>query len=113
MKWDRALIGDSKFSRLYDDQIGITIPAAVLAGNPSRDMKSMDIYLRVFHNYILDGRHEDWRGYFVNWWKRNANTTFPEASGQCFVDISGYYCTACLIKLFRSWGDAGQIRIAV
>ena len=31
MKWNRALIGDDKFSRLFDDQIGVTIPAAVLA----------------------------------------------------------------------------------
>lgn len=89
MKWNRALIGDSKFSRQFDDQIGITIPAAVLAGNRSRDMKSLGIYPRVFHNYVLDGRPPDWRGYFVKWWKRNANTTFPEASGQCVVDISG------------------------
>jgi hypothetical protein len=88
MEWNRAMIGDNKFSRLFDDQIGITIPAALLAGNRSRDMRSLGLRLRVFHNYVIDGEMKDWRGYFVPWWKRNANTSFPEASGKCLVDIS-------------------------
>ena len=89
MKWNRALIGESKFSRLFDDQIGLTIPAAVLAGHRSRDMRSIGIYTRVFHNYVLDGIMNNWRGYFVPWWNENSDTIFPEASEQCFVDISG------------------------
>lgn len=89
MKWNRALIGESKFSRLFDDQIGLTIPAAVLAGHRSRDMRSIGIYTRVFHNYVLDGIMKNWRGYFVPWWNENSDTIFPEASEQCFVDISG------------------------
>jgi hypothetical protein len=88
MKWNKALIGDSHFSRLFDDQIGITMPAAVLAGNRSWDMKTMGVYPRVFHNYVVDGLMSDWRGFFVPWWEKNANTTFPEASYACLVDIS-------------------------
>ena len=88
MKWNRALIGDSKFSRIFDDQIGITMSAAVLAGNRSRDMRSLGVYPRVFHNYVIDGMMQDWRGYFVKWWEQNANTSFPEAQ-QCVVAISG------------------------
>jgi hypothetical protein len=88
-KWNDILIGDSKFSRRFDDQIEITIPAAVLASDRSRDMKSLGVKLRVFHNYVLDGLPQDWRGYFDKWWDKNANTTFPEASGQCEVHISG------------------------
>lgn len=88
MEWNRAMIGDNKFSRLFDDQIGITIPAALLAGNRSRDMRSLGLRLRVFHNYVIDGEMKDWRGYFVPWWRRNADTTFPEANGHCLVDIS-------------------------
>lgn len=88
MEWNRAMIGDTKFMRLFDDQIGITIPAAVLAGPQSREMKSLGIRLRVMHNYVLDGMMSDWRGYFVPWWQLNANTTFPEASNKCVVDIS-------------------------
>ena len=81
--------GYYRFSRLFDDQIGLTIPAAVLAGNSSRDMRSMGVKLRVMHNYVLDGFMADWRGYFVPWWRRNANTSFPEACDRCVVDISG------------------------
>ena len=87
MKWHRAMIGETKFSRLFDDQIGITIPAAVLASNRSRDMSSMGVYPRVYHNYFLDGRNDNWRGSFINWWNRNGETIFPEASGQCRITI--------------------------
>ena len=88
MKWNRALIGDSKFSRVFDDQIGITIPAAVLAGERSRDMRSLGVYTRVFHNYVIDGLMQEWRGYFTNWWQKNADTIFPEAK-QCVITIKG------------------------
>ncbi len=89
-EWNHAMITDDhKFSRLFDDQIGTTIPAAVLAGNRTRDMKGLGLYLRVFHNYFLDGRHPDHRGYFVNWWDRNADTIFPEANGKCPVKLNG------------------------
>eukprot|EP00536_Pseudo-nitzschia_multiseries_P008631 jgi/Psemu1/325289/estExt_fgenesh1_pg.C_2220007 len=63
-------------------------PAAVLAGNRSYDMRTIGVKTRVFHNYVIDGRMQDWRGYFVNWWNRNANTSFPEAL-ECPVTLSG------------------------
>jgi len=87
-RWSKAMIGDHKFSRLFDDQIGITIPAAVLAGNRSREMGSIGIYPRVYHNYFLDGRKSNWRGAFTNWWQRNAEEIFPEASGTCEITIA-------------------------
>jgi hypothetical protein len=56
MKWARALIGDEKFSRKYDDQIGITISSAVLAPNRSWLMSDHGIQLDVYHNAYLDGQ---------------------------------------------------------
>ena len=85
MTWNKAMIGDTKFSRLFDDQIGITIPSAVLASNRSRDMAGMGIYPRVYHNYFLDGKGNNWRGNFKKWWEKNAETIFPEAIGQCEI----------------------------
>ena len=54
MKWNRALIGNNKFSRLFDDQIGVTIPAAALAPERSWDMKSLGIYPRVFRECAMN-----------------------------------------------------------
>jgi len=87
-KWADVLIGDNKFSRFYDDQIGVTVPAAVLAGNRSWGMQSHGIYLDVVHNYLLDGLPARRTGGFLKWWPKNGNTTFPEAS-QCPVTIGG------------------------
>ncbi len=88
-KWNNAMITNrTKFSRLFDDQIGITIPAAVLEPQRSRDMRGIGVYPRVFHNYMLDGRHEDWRGYFEKYFERNVDTMFPEAS-VCEIKLNG------------------------
>jgi hypothetical protein len=44
------LIGDGHFQRDYDDQIGITVPAAMLASNQSWLMSDHDISLEIFHS---------------------------------------------------------------
>jgi hypothetical protein len=56
MKWARALIGDEKFSRKFDDQIGLTISSAVLAPHRSWLMSDHGIQLDVYHNAYLDGQ---------------------------------------------------------
>ena len=58
MNWSKTLIGDMKFSRRYDDQIGVTVPAAVWAGNRTSDITiALNNYsLDIFHNGKLDGK---------------------------------------------------------
>ena len=58
MNWFTTLIGDMKFSRRYDDQIGVTVPAAVWAGNRTSDITiALNNYsLDIFHNGKLDGK---------------------------------------------------------
>eukprot|EP00934_Nitzschia_sp_Nitz4_P005410 Nitzschia sp. Nitz4//scaffold343_size17995//3209//7250//NITZ4_008797-RA/size17995-processed-gene-0.25-mRNA-1//-1//CDS//3329548584//5400//frame0 len=87
MHWAEVMIGDSKFSRMYDDQIGVTIPSAVLAGNRSWDMRWHGLNLGVFHSYHLDGDIPF--GGYLNYWKKNASTAFPEAYGTCKVTQHG------------------------
>jgi hypothetical protein len=82
-RWMRELIGDTKFSRTYDDQIAVTVPAAVLAPNRSLDMRSIGLNLQVLHNGVLDGQ-EYWRengksGFFRKFWEQIGRHRFPEA----------------------------------
>ena len=88
-KWVDTLIGDSKFSRKFDDQIAVTIAPAILAPNRSWDMWSNDINLTVFHNGFLDGKQK-WRGgFFLDYWRRMGATAFPEAYGKCTITDKG------------------------
>jgi hypothetical protein len=89
MHWARTLIGDSKFSRKFDDQIAITIPAAVLAPKRSWDMRSNGFNMSVFHNYRLDGKKKENVGGYEEWWKKDGKEEFPEAWGKCEVEVSG------------------------
>lgn len=87
MKWAHIMVGKSKFSRMFDDQIGVTMPAAVLAGKHSWDMRSHGINLGVLHSYKLDGQEQF--GGFLNFWKTKGEETFPEAYGQCKITQHG------------------------
>jgi hypothetical protein len=89
LHWARTLIGDSKFSRQYDDQIGITAPAAVLAPERAWDMAYHGLEMRVFHNFVMDGKPNQRAGGFKKWWKLNGNKSFPEAQDKCPVTNSG------------------------
>jgi hypothetical protein len=89
LHWARTLIGDSKFSRQYDDQIGITAPAAVLAPERAWDMAYHGLDMRVFHNFVMDGKPKQRVGGFIRWWKLNGNQSFPEALGKCPVTNAG------------------------
>lgn len=87
MKWARIMVGNTKFSRMFDDQIGVTMPAAVLAGNRSWDMRYHGVDLGVLHSYHLDGDKQF--GGFLNYWKTQGETAFPEAYGNCKVTQHG------------------------
>jgi hypothetical protein len=85
LKWFDNMIADRKFSRMWDDQIAVTVPAAVLAANKSWDMHQNGVWLDVYHNQHFDGeksrRHRG--GGFVHWWKTLSETKFPEAVESC------------------------------
>ncbi len=87
MKWAHVMVGNTKFSRMFDDQIGVTMPAAVLAGNRSWDMRYHGINLGVLHSYHMDG--DEPFGGFLNYWKNKGEAAFPEAYGKCKVTQHG------------------------
>jgi hypothetical protein len=83
-KWNKILIGRTKYSRKYDDQIGVTAPAAVLAPHRAWEMGQHGITLDVFHNGYLDGQRLAGAMSFKKWWNLNASSAFPTAlAAQC------------------------------
>jgi hypothetical protein len=89
MNWFHILIGDSKFSRRYDDQIGVTAPAAIWAPNRSWEMEYRGLDMDVFHNGRFDGK--DWvgRNFAVDYWQPNGTANFPQAVDNCVVNNHG------------------------
>jgi hypothetical protein len=85
--WLTILIGDSKFSRRYDDQIAVTVPAAVLSPRRAWDMEYHGFRPEVFHNHFLDGKYKlpYGKGFSDKFWPINGTTNFPEASGKCRI----------------------------
>jgi hypothetical protein len=83
VRWQRALIGDSKFSRQWDDQISVTVAPAMLAPDRAWDMTKAGIVLNVSHNFMMDGRRRHEPRKYVPWWKAHGKTNFPEAWDKC------------------------------
>ena len=83
LNWFNILIGDSKFSRRWDDQLAVTIPSAMRAADLSWEMEALGVKNDVWHNQFFDGKYR-WRGGgYQKWWSINGTTWFPKAAEMC------------------------------
>ena len=85
--WTRTLIGQQFLSRKYDDQIAVTVPAAILAPNRSWDMAYHGIQLNVYHNGRLDGKYPV--GGFIKYWNKHGKRNFTTAWKVCPIETRG------------------------
>lgn len=81
--WANVLIGNGKFSRRWDDQLAVTVPAAIMAPERAWEMEGTGVVLKVWHNSCLDGKHFWKGGGYRNWFKKEGRTQFPEAVEKC------------------------------
>ncbi|CAJ1968706.1 unnamed protein product [Cylindrotheca closterium] len=88
LQWQETLLGECFLCRHLDDQMAVTIPAAMLAPRRSRDMRRSGLNLKVFHNGVMDGQRDERVGGFIDYWKANKKN-FPEAMGHCPIKNSG------------------------
>jgi len=84
-KWAETWIGNGFLQRRYDDQAGVTIPAAILAPDRAWDMRHNKIRLNVYHNFDLDGKKSSGNrvGGFIKYWKATVKNQLPDAVGIC------------------------------
>jgi hypothetical protein len=81
--WFDIEIGDNKFSRRWDDQLAVTVPAAMRAPERSWEMEANGVKLDVWHNGHMDGKTKLRGGGYLAWWKKESQASFPEGFGQC------------------------------
>ena len=90
-KWTDAWISDNAFSRKFDDQAAVTIPAALLAPDKAWDMWSHGMSLNVMHNGAVDGRYRlQGLPSYLKYWSKYVHapstvSTFPRARANCKV----------------------------
>jgi tellurite resistance protein len=83
LRWADIMIGDTKFSRRWDDQLAVTVPAAMRAPERSWEMEANGVKLDVWHNGMLDGK-TNWKGGgYQKWWQKESAESFPEAVETC------------------------------
>ena len=90
IQWSESLIGEGKFQRIYDDQIAVTVPAAIMAPERSWDMRSNGLNLQIYHNFDMDGKEKQIAG-FKNYWAKQGYNKFVEAQDICtpFIKFTG------------------------
>jgi hypothetical protein len=84
-KWAETWIGNGFLQRRYDDQAGVTVPAAILAPERSWHMRRNKIVLSVYHNFDLDGSKGRRVGGFKKYWRKTARHQLPGADGVCQI----------------------------
>lgn len=71
-----------QFSREWDDQIAVTVPAAFEDPERAWDMRMHGFNMSIHHNGKLDGKDKALRWRYTTWWKYH-NDTFPVGREMC------------------------------
>ena len=86
-RWSENLIGDCFCCREHDDQIAVTVPAALLAPERSRDMRANGLRLDVYHNNRLDGKEQNLPE-FIRYYSKVVQHNFSKTVGICRIRAS-------------------------
>jgi len=79
------MIGNCFLCRKFDDQLAVTVPSVILAPEHSWDMYKSGMELKIFHNNRIDGKRNRKVGGFLNYWRKTAQSRFPEAGNKCEI----------------------------
>jgi hypothetical protein len=83
-KFLKNFVGEYKFSRMFDDQLAVTIVGAMEANGT----RAWDMYLNghkpmIRHNAHMDGKTKYQIFNMVNWWKKEGRHTWEEGKLLC------------------------------
>ena len=73
----KGLLGDCFLCRSPDDQLAVTIAAAIYAPEKSFDMRMHGFNLGIAHNGQFDGKEKFKPPGFVKYWRQKAKNNFP------------------------------------
>lgn len=77
------LISQTRFSRQWDDQIAVTIPAAMRAPDRAWDMRSVGINQGVHHAGYLDGKDKNMKYSYIAYWNSAGKQNWEVGRKMC------------------------------
>uniref|UniRef100_A0A7S1B5K7 Uncharacterized protein n=1 Tax=Corethron hystrix TaxID=216773 RepID=A0A7S1B5K7_9STRA len=78
----RILVGNDRFSRFWDDQLAVTLPAAMEAPELAWDYRTNGLDLGIHHNGLLDGKdHNKYHNY--KRWFENYSDSWEAGEKMC------------------------------
>ena len=81
--WSNVMVGDEKFGRVWDDQLNVVVPPAMLAPHRAMDMETAGLMLEVMHNGYVMGKRKYKGGAYLMYHRREGAEKFPEAHETC------------------------------
>jgi hypothetical protein len=81
--WFDVQIGDSKFSRNFDDQVAVMVPPAMMAPGKVMALEISGLKLEIMHNGLIMGKRQWEGGGFKKFFKTEGVTKFQEAQEVC------------------------------
>lgn len=85
----KRMAPDCFLCRNPDDQVAVTLPAALFAPKKAWDMSAKGFEMMVFHNFKMDGKVQMKPAGFRKHWKFNSSMHFPTADANCKITEPG------------------------
>ena len=86
LEWSNTMMNGTRFSRLWDDQLAVKVPAVMLGPDRMMDMVKSGLDLGVMHHgRVME--NVPYPGRYRSFWYTEAATAFPDAVTVC----QGYY----------------------
>ena len=82
-KFLKSLVSDYKFSRQYDDQLAVTLPAVIHDGSKAKEHQSLGVHLGLHHNTMIDGKNRSHPYGFMGYWSTHLKYNWTVARGMC------------------------------
>jgi len=82
-KFLKGLVSDYKFSRKWDDQLAVTIPAVMEDPKKAWDHQAHGVFLGIQHNSLMDGKERAEYISYLNWWNIVGKSKWTVGRAMC------------------------------
>ena len=89
-KFLKSMVSDYKFSRRWDDQLAVTVPAVMEDESKVWDHRSHGVNLGLHHNTMIDGKERGKYYSYLNWFANIGRKNWTVAHAMCdglIVDV--------------------------
>eukprot|EP00979_Chaetoceros_neogracilis_P007861 scaffold1698_cov279-Chaetoceros_neogracile.AAC.20 len=82
-KFLKSMVSDYKFSRRWDDQLAVTVPAVIEDSSKTWDHRAHGVHLGLHHNTMIDGKERGEYYSYLNWWANMGKKNWTVARAMC------------------------------